>query len=123
MEKNRSVQHYFVTLDDGMEFDATTIKFGGIIMEYTELLKAKGFSLNSYPEGKFWEMIVTDNEDKKQHICNVFGADIELFDSNITDIDTLILQCAEDFIKCIFYYDCNPFDMESNTFMNCVKNI
>lgn len=25
-EKNRSVQHYFVTLDDGMEFDATTIK-------------------------------------------------------------------------------------------------
>ena len=24
--KNRSVQHYFVTLDDGTEFDATTIK-------------------------------------------------------------------------------------------------
>lgn len=24
--KNRNVQHYFVTLDDGMEFDATTIK-------------------------------------------------------------------------------------------------
>lgn len=24
--RNRSVQHYFVTLDDGMEFDATTIK-------------------------------------------------------------------------------------------------
>ena len=87
-------------------------------MEYSELLKAKGFSLNSYPEGNFWEMIVTDND-----ICNVFGADIELFDSNITDIDTLILQCAEDFTKCIFYYDCNPFDMESNTFMNCVKNI
>lgn len=72
-------------------------------MEYSELLKAKGFSLNSYPEGKFWEMIVTDNEDKKQHICNVFGADIELFDSNITDIDTLILQCAEDFTKYITY--------------------
>lgn len=92
-------------------------------MEYGELLKAKGFSLNSYPEGKFWEMVVTDNEDKKQHICNVFGSDIELFDSNIPDIDTLILQCAEDFTKCIFYYDCNPFDMESNTFMNCIKNI
>lgn len=25
-DKNRSVQHYFVTLDDGMEFDTTTIK-------------------------------------------------------------------------------------------------
>ena len=24
--KNRSVQHYFVTLNDGIEFDATTIK-------------------------------------------------------------------------------------------------
>ena len=24
--KNRSVQHYFVTLDDGTAFDATTIK-------------------------------------------------------------------------------------------------
>lgn len=24
--KNRSVQHYFVTLDDGTKFDATTIK-------------------------------------------------------------------------------------------------
>lgn len=23
--KNRSVQHYFVTLDDGTEFDATTV--------------------------------------------------------------------------------------------------
>ena len=25
-EKNRRVQHYFVTLDDGTKFDATTIK-------------------------------------------------------------------------------------------------
>lgn len=25
-EKNRSVQHYFVILEDGTEFDATTIK-------------------------------------------------------------------------------------------------
>ena len=25
-EKNRSVQHYFVALDDGTGFDATTIK-------------------------------------------------------------------------------------------------
>ena len=25
-DKNRSIQHYFITLDDGTEFDATTIK-------------------------------------------------------------------------------------------------
>lgn len=92
-------------------------------MDYIELLKEKGFVLNEYSEGKFWELVVTDNECKKEHICKVFGADIELFDSNITDIDTLILQCAENFTKCLFYYDCNPFDMETKTFMKCVTNI
>ena len=25
-DKNRSIQHYFITLDDGTAFDATTIK-------------------------------------------------------------------------------------------------
>ncbi len=39
---------------------------------------------------------------RKEHICKVFGADIELVDANTTDIDTLILQCTEDFTKCLF---------------------
>ena len=67
--------------------------------------------------------VETKDENKKEHICKVFEADIELFDSNTTDIDTLILQCAEDFTKCLFYYDCNPFDMETKTFMKCVENM
>lgn len=92
-------------------------------MDYNKLLLSKGFSLNSYPEGKFWELQVTDNEKLKQNICKAFQADIELFNSTITDIDTLILQCAEDFTKCLFYYDCNPLDMETIDFMNCVKKI
>lgn len=96
-------------------------------MNYSNLLKEKGFVLNTYPEGKFWELVVTDNENEKERICKVFGADIELFDSNTTDIDTLILQCAEDFAKCIFYYNCNSgkaaFDMETETFMKCVEGI
>ena len=62
-------------------------------MNYNDLLKRKGFILNTYPEGKFWELVITEDENKKEHICKVFGADIELFDSNTTDIDTLILQC------------------------------
>lgn len=90
---------------------------------YSNLLKEKGFILNTYPEGKFWELVITKDENKKEHICKVFEADIELFDSNTTDIDTLILQCAEDFTKCLFYYDCNPFDMETKTFMKCVENM
>ena len=92
-------------------------------MDYSELLRETGFVLNEFPEGKFWELVVTDDECKKEHICKVFGADIELFNHNTTDIDTLILQCTEHFTKCLFYYDCNPFDMETKTFMKCVTNI
>lgn len=92
-------------------------------MNYSNLLKEKGFILNTYPEGKFWELVVTNDEGKKKHICRVFRADIELLNSNTTDIDTLILQCAEDFTKCIFYYDCNSFDMETETFMKYVENM
>ena len=96
---------------------------GKLIMNYSELLTEKGFSLNSYPEGKFWELVVEENEKLKIHICKVFQASVELFNSQIADIDTLILQCAEDFTKCLFYYDCNPFDMETDEFMDCVRKI
>ena len=83
---------------------------------YKKLLEEKEFQLNSYPEGRFWELIVTDSEKRKLEICRAFGAIIDL-DVNGTDINTLILQCAEDFTKCVFYYDCNPFDVETNEFL------
>lgn len=91
-------------------------------MNYNELLESKGFSLNEYPEGKFWEFVVKDDENLKERICKIFQADMELF-VNGTDIDTLILQCAEDFTKCLFYYDCNPFNMDTEEFMKCVEQI
>lgn len=91
-------------------------------MNRAELLSAKGFKLNEYPEGKFWELEVKNDEELKEKICKVFGADIELF-VNGTDIDTLILQCAEDFTHCLFYYDCNPFDMETDEFFECVSKV
>ncbi len=87
-----------------------------------ELLKRKGFSLNTYPEGKFWELEINDDKTLKEKVCDIFKANIELFVDG-TDIETLILQCAEDFTKCIFYYDCNPFDMETDDFMKCVEMI
>ncbi len=87
-----------------------------------ELLKRKGFSLNTYPEGKFWELEINDDEILKEKVCNIFKANIELFVDG-TDIETLILQCTENFTKCIFYYDCNPFDMETDDFMKCVEMI
>lgn len=90
--------------------------------KYKQLLLEKGFSSNRFPEGRFWELVVKDDEELKAKICRVFGANIELF-VNGTDIDTLILQCAEDFTKCLFYYDCNPFEMETEEFMKCVYEI
>lgn len=90
--------------------------------EYRELLLSKRFSLNSYPEGNFWELEVRENEKLKERICKVFGADIELFISGI-DVDALILQCKEDFTKCLFYYDCNPFDMETEEFIKCINEL
>lgn len=92
--------------------------------DYSKLLESKGFILNNYPEdGKFWELVIKDDEELKRHICNVFRADVELLDSNIIDIDTLILQCAEDYSRCIFFYDCNSYNMETEEFMRCVENI
>lgn len=87
-----------------------------------ELLRNKGFSLNTYPEGKFWELTVEEDESLKVKICKIFNAEIEIT-VNGSDVETLILQCAEDFTKCIFYYDCNPFDMETDDFMKCVEKI
>lgn len=41
--------------------------------DYRKLLESKGFVLNNYPEdGKFWELVIKDDEDLKQHICKVF---------------------------------------------------
>ena len=65
-------------------------------MDYPKFLRSKGFTLNSYPEGKFWELVVEDSEEQKEHICNIFKADIDLYVHG-ADIETLILQCAEDF--------------------------
>lgn len=93
--------------------------YGGIM---EELLQSKGFILNTYPEGRFWELEVKDDELLKEQICKIFKAEIELF-VNGSDIETLILQCAEDFTKCIFYYDCNPFDVRTEEFMKCVEKI
>lgn len=91
-------------------------------MDYSKLLRSKGFTLNSYPEGKFWELEVEDSEEQKEHICNIFKADIDLYVHG-ADIETLILQCAEDFTRCIFYYDCNPWDMDTEEWIKCVEQI
>lgn len=91
-------------------------------MNYNSLLESKGFILNTYPDEALWELIVENNEEQKRHICNIFNAVIDDF-MDMTDINTLILQCTEDYTQCVFYYDCNVWDMETSEFMKCVKKI
>ena len=98
------------------------VKRYGVCMNYSKLLRSKGFTLNSYPEGNFWELVVEDSEEQKEHICNIFKADIDLYVHG-ADIETLILQCAEDFTRCIFYYDCNSWDVDTEEWIKCVEQI
>lgn len=61
---------------------------------------------------------MTDDKSKKEHIYKIFRLNF-----NVTNIDIVILQCTEDFTKCIFYYDCNIFDIKTDVFIKCVENI
>lgn len=93
-------------------------------MNWDKLLLRKGFQLNEYPDGKFWELKIEDDESRKTEICKVFGADIELFDySGISDIECLVLQSDEEFQRCIFYYDCNAWGMATEDFMESVTEL
>ena len=87
-------------------------------MNNNELLKEKGFNLNTCPGiGKFWELETNDDE-LKTELCKIFGIDMDA-----SSFDTIILQCTEDFTKCLFYCDYDLFDIEPETFLECVGNI
>lgn len=90
---------------------------------YEDLLREKGFRLNSFPEGKSWELVINnDDEERKIIICKSFSGAFDYME-DATGIDTLILQCAQDFSKCLFYYDCNSFNMSTEDFKKCVSQI
>lgn len=91
-------------------------------MDYKLLLESKGFVLNEYPEGRLWELVEENDEDVKIHICEVFNAVIDT-DENGTDIETIILQCDENYCNCIFCYDSMPYDMSTEEFIECISKI
>lgn len=91
-------------------------------MDYTELLRSKGFELNTYPEGRFWELVVETDEDKKREICKIFNAVIDDY-IGFTDIETVVLQVNETFKHCVFCYDCNDWDVGTQEFMDCIAKL
>ena len=85
-------------------------------VDIEQLFKNKGFLLNIYSLEILWEFIVKDDDILKEKLCKIFGVDIY-------EPETIILQCRENFTNCIFYYDCNVIDMNTEDFIKCVKQM
>lgn len=92
------------------------------IMDYAKILLEKGFSLNSYPEGKFWEINIVEDVEKKVEVCNYASAVLDVFVAG-EEVETVILQCSEDFTYCIFYFDCNVCQIKTDIFMDILKKL
>lgn len=86
-------------------------------MNYSELLQEKGFSLNEYPDGKYYALVINveDQYDEGQRVLKIFGLENE-------DPDTVILQCREDFTTCSLY-DGFVYEFETEEFMNLVSQL
>lgn len=71
-----------------------------------ELLLNKGFSLNTYPQGKYYEFQTTeDSIIEKILITAKYGYDPSFLD------ETVILQMKEDFTRKIICIDGNVWDL------------
>lgn len=85
-------------------------------IDIEQLFKDKGFSLNVYGLDILWEFTVKDDDILKESLCQIFGIDIQ-------EPETIILQCRENFTNCIFYYDCNVINLNTEDFIECVKQM
>ena len=104
-------------------------------MDYKNLLLLKGFNLNVYDEGVFWELeiskevttsyngeTITLYDGKIKELCKLFGAQVDIDTDSFTDVNTVILQCKHDFTECVFCYDGNALDVSTEEFMKCINN-
>ena len=104
-------------------------------MDYKKLLLLKGFNLNVYDEGVFWELeiskevttshngeTITLYDGKIKELCKLFGAQVDIDTDSFTDVNTVILQCKHDFTECVFCYDGNAWDVSTEEFMKCVND-
>lgn len=105
-------------------------------MDYKNLLLLlKGFDLNVYDEGAFWELKITKEvttlrngetitlyDGKINELCKLFGAQIDIGTDSFTDVNTVVLQCKYDFTECVFCYDGNTWDINNEEFMKCVDD-
>ena len=77
-----------------------------------EKLLIKGFKLNTYSEGKYYEYITNDINIIEKLVDELFG-----------DEEILVLQCDENFKNCKMCIDCNIWDLEQYEFMKLVEKL
>ena len=77
-----------------------------------EKLLIKGFKLNTYSEGKYYEYITNDINVIEKLVDELFG-----------DEEILVLQCDENFENCKMCIDTNIWDLEQNEFMKLVEEL
>lgn len=76
-----------------------------------ESLIEKGFSLNEYPEGKFYENTITD----ENTILKIYEAINMEYDPEMID-DQIILQVYEDFSNVIISVGGDVWDLDNEEF-------
>lgn len=77
-----------------------------------EKLLQKGFKLNTYPEGKYYEYITSNTNVMEKLADELFG-----------DEEILVLQCDDNFENCKMCIDANIWDLEQNEFMKLVEEL
>jgi hypothetical protein len=78
-----------------------------------ELLLKKGFELNTYPQGKYYEFVTTNNK----VIENILG------DDYMGDEESVILQLKEDFSNKLLCEDANVWDLTDEQFMEILEKL
>ena len=104
-------------------------------MDYKKLLLLKGFDLNVYDEGAFWELEITKEvsalrngekfilyNNEITELCKLFNVQVEFDNDDIVKIDKVLLQCKHDFTECVFKYDDSLLNITTEEFMQRIEN-
>lgn len=78
-----------------------------------ELLLKKGFKLNTYPEGKYFEFVTKNDEVMEK----ILGKDY------IGDEESVILQLKEDFSNKLLCENANVWDLTYEQFMEILGKL
>lgn len=83
-----------------------------------EDLEARGFELNSYPEGQFYELNITDF-DRATEVADLAGVKFD----HREGVHHVILQCGEDLTPCYLFCDNEYWEFSQDAFLELVRKL